>query len=209
MDVFLDLETQFADREPDNVVAKNLLAKFNPTLPLIGKRIKRIKVGGILYDTPSVNLYDQAKDLFALGYFTPTIMVCRSIAEYLANEIFYEEVGIDGDRLIIEQLAESLDFRKIVNDFLYSPKKGYRIIDKNSAKLFNELYDTGNQWIHPKRGNWGKPVEEIAFDSIEQLGTLIISLRDVLKDFDISKGVLVKKKLGKQRQRPVVETASH
>ncbi|MFZ3069365.1 MAG: hypothetical protein WA052_03585 [Microgenomates group bacterium] len=209
MDVFLALDTQFANSEPDDVVASNLLAKFEPNLSLIGKRIKRIKVGGILYDTPSVNLFDQAKDLFSLGYFASTIMVCRSIAEYLASEIFYEEVEIDGDRLIIEQLAESLDFRKIVNDFLYNHKKGYKIIDKNSAKLFNDLYDLGNQWVHPKRGNWGRPVEEIAFESIEQLGTLIISLRDVMKDFDISKGVLVKKLSGKKRQRPVVETTNH
>ena len=145
MDVFLDLEPIDVNIISDEVAAETLLSKFQPILSSIGKRRKQLKTG-IFYDTPSVALYDQAKDLYCLGYFVSTIMVCRSTAEYLAYEIFIEEVELEGEREILESIAESLDFRKIVNNFLHNPKKGYQIIDVDTRDLFNKLYDLGNQW---------------------------------------------------------------
>ena len=89
---FLDLDPiEGVGATSDEAAAKVLLDRFQPSIALIGKRKKQLKRIGISYDTPSVALYDQAKDLFCLGYFVSAIIMCRSTAEYLAFEIFFEE----------------------------------------------------------------------------------------------------------------------
>jgi len=85
MPVFLDLENGspvgiFSDEELSQVILK----KFDINKKKIGKRYKEIKKIGISYHTESVKLYNQAKELFCLGYFESSIIVCRSVAEYLA-----------------------------------------------------------------------------------------------------------------------------
>lgn len=203
MDVFLDLDPQLNDGI-DEEVANALLSKFQPILANIGKRIKQIKRIGIAYDTPSVAMYDQAKDLYALGYFVSSIIVCRSTAEFLAFEIFLEEVELEGKTEIIELVAENLDFRKIVNEFLYNPKKGLEYINKDTHDKFNDLYNLGNNWIHPRKVKGKVNISEVAFKSIEMLGLLLSSLRDVMKDYDISKGMFIKKSTARKKIRPIV-----
>lgn len=202
MDVFLDLEPINMGNISDEVAAETLLEKFRPSLSAIGKRRKQLKTG-IYYDTPSVALYDQAKDLYCLGYFVSTIMVCRSTAEYLAYEIFIEEVELDGEREILEAIAGGLDFRKIVNDFLHNKKNGYQIIDSKTHDLFNKLYDLGNQWIHPKKVKKGIRIEDEALTAIEVLGSLLSSLRDVMNDYDISEGKFIKKPTARKKKRGI------
>lgn len=203
MDIFLDLEQNNELKLTDEKLGEIFLAKFKPILSSIGRRKKKTKSPGMSYDVPSVDLYDQAKDLYYLGYFVSAILVCRSAAEYLAYEIFLEEVELEGKTEIIESVAESLDFRKIVNGFLYNPKKNYKIIDEHSHNLFNELYDLGNEWIHPRKLTKKVNIENEAYRSIEMLSSLISSLRDVLKDYDIYKGGLTKKATARKKIRPV------
>lgn len=204
MDVFLDLDQPNHTSISDEILANSLLAKFQSIIVSIGKRIKQIKRIGFAYDTPSVALYDQAKDLYCLGYFFSSVIVCRSTAEYLAYEIFFEEVELEGKSEIIESVAENLDFRKIVNEFLYNPKKNYLIIDKKAHDLFNELYTLGNQWTHPKKLIKGVRIENEAFKSIEILGSLLSSLRDVTKDYDLSNGMFMKKPTARKKIRPII-----
>lgn len=175
----------------DEKVADVLIDKFIVNKQQIGKRVKEMGNLGISYSTKSVKLYHQAKDLYALGYFESAIMVCRATAEYLVYEIFVERINIEGDRKTIELLAESLDFRKIVNDFICSPKNGNQYIDQPSKKLFNNLYDLGNKWIHLKQSEQvGLNVENEAKIAIETLRKLIDSLRNVFNDYRIEKGSL-------------------
>jgi len=172
-------------------VAEILICRFLADKQGIGKRIKEMGNLGISYSTKSVKLYHQAKELYCLGYFESAIMLCRATAEYLAFEIFVERINIEGDREMIEQLAESLDFRKIVNDFLCSSKKPATHIDVNSKKLFNSLYDLGNRWIHPKQSEQtGLNVEIEAKNAVEMLKQLIVSLRNVFIDYKVEKGSL-------------------
>lgn len=205
MDVFLDLDP--GGREDPNATDEHLatvfLQKFQPILQTIGKRIKETKQIGISYDTASVALYDQAKDLYFLGYFVSTIMVCRSIAEYLAFEIFYEEVELEGSPELIRQLAENLDFRKIVNEFLYNPKKGHLIIDEKSHDIFNEIYTVGNSWVHPTSSS-PVNVELEAKNILGKIQSLLSSLRDVMKDYVIVNGKMVKKQTARRKVRPIV-----
>lgn len=203
MDVFLDLDPD-QNVGSDEVVAKTLLFKFQPILANIGKRVKQIKRIGMAYDTPSVAMYDQAKDLYSLGYFVSSIIVCRSTAEYLAFEIFIEEVELEGRTEIIESVAENLDFRKVVNEFLYNPKKGFTYINKDTHDIFNNLYSLSNDWVHPRKIKEKVKIEEIAFKSLEMLGSLLSSLRDVMKDYEVVKGSLVKKATARKKIRPIV-----
>jgi len=208
MDVFLDLDPIEKENISNKDLANLYLKKFSPILDSIGERIRDIKKIGVSYDTASVALYDQAKDLYFLGYFVSAIMVCRSIAEYLAYEIFFEEVEISGEEILLKSVAENLDFRKIVNEFLYNPKKGFIIIDKDSHDLFNEIYTLGNAWIHPN--SLGKVVK-IKDESKMILGKvqlLISSLRDVIKDYDVSDGKLIKKTTARKKIRPIALKSS-
>lgn len=175
----------------DEKVSEILIGRFLENKQGIGKRIKEMGNLGMSYSTKSVSLYNQAKDLYSLGYFESTIIACRATAEYLAFEVFVERIDIDGDRQRIEQLAESLDFRKIVNDFLCSPKRSSVLIESNSKELFNSIYNLGNRWIHPKQSEQtGLKVEIEAKRAVDMLRQLIDSLRNVFTDYSVEKGSL-------------------
>jgi len=206
VDVFLDLDPGGLEKLniTDGELATAFLGKFQPILTSIGRRIRETKSFGIFYDTPSVALFEQAKDLFILGYFVSTIMVCRSISEYLAYEIFYEEVELVGPPELIKTVAENLDFKKIVNEFLYNPGKNYFFIDKNSCDIFNEIYSIGNSWVHPNNSSEPVNIELEAKKTLDKTQSLIHSLRDVMKDHFISNGVLVKKQNARKKIRPIV-----
>jgi hypothetical protein len=208
MNVFLDLDPG-AKNKPnisDKEIAASFLGKFGPILDSIGKRLRETKKLGVSYDSPSVALFDQARDLYFLGYFFSSIAICRSIAEYIAFEIFYEEVELDGSPELIKKVAESLDFRKILTDFLYNEKNDHNIIDKVSSDLFHQIYDTGNGWVHPhnigKKGS--KEIEEESKKMLEKTQYLIDKFRNVLEDNDIKNGTLVRKVNARKKIRPVV-----
>jgi len=201
--IFLDLDNPNQDLLSDEAAAKTFLSKFEPILASIGKRKKQVKRIGISYDVPSVALFDQAKDLYYLGYFIPTIILCRAAAERLAYEIFIEEVELEGNTEVIEAIAENLDFRKIVNEFLFNKKKGAQIIDEATHDLFNEIYDIGNKWIHPKKLIGKVKIYDEAIKAIEITSSLIYSLRDVMKDYKISNGILIKKATARKKIRPI------
>ena len=186
----------------DEEVAEVFIARFIANKKRIGKRIKKIGNLGISYSTKSVKLYHQAKELYCLGYFESAIMVCRATAEYLAYEIFVEQIDIEGERETIELLAESLDFRRIVNDFLCSSKRKKKFIDDKSKELFNKIYDLGNKWIHPKQSEQtGLNVENEAKKAVEMLRQLIDSLRNVLDDYKIEKGTLKIKSVRRKKYK--------
>lgn len=201
MEIFLDLDPS-TDILSDENVGESMLRKLKSITTNIGKRAKSIRRIGISYDTPSVAIYDQAKDLYCFGYFFSSIVVSRSVAERLAYEIFYEEVQIEGDNLLIESVAENLDFRKIVNEFLYNEKKGFKVIDKDTHDLFNEIYTIGNMWVHPKTPPSGVKIEDVAYRCLKILGSLL-NLRDVLKDNEIINGKLVRKPTARKKLRPI------
>lgn len=187
----------------DDKVANVLIGRFIANKQEIGQRVKEMGNLGISYDTKSVRLYHQAKELYCLGYFESAIILSRATAEYLAYEVFVERIDIEGDREIIELLAESLDFRKIVNDFLCSSKRKNKLIDEQSQKLFNDIYTLGNRWIHPKQAEQTKiDVRNEAKNAVETLRQLIDSLRNVFTDYQIKNGALILKKdsLGKYKR---------
>ncbi len=203
MNIYIDLEPLITDMTSDQAAGNAVLSQFQPIQEFIGIRMKQVKRLEMAYDTPSVALYNQAKDLYILGYFFSSIVICRSTVEYLAFEIFSEEVKIEGDTQVLESIAENLDFRKIVNEFLYKPDKGYEIIDKETSKKFNELYDLGNKWVHPKEARKDTRIEDDAFNAIKIVGELIESLRGILRDYDISEGRFEKKSDARVKVRPI------
>ena len=186
----------------DEKVAEVFIGRFIANKKRIGKRIKEMGSLGISYSTKSVKLYHQAKELYCLGYFESAIMVCRATVEYLAYEIFVEQIDIESERETIELLAESLDFRKIVNDFLCSSKRKSKFIDDKSKKLFNKIYDLGNKWIHPKKSEQSELcAESEAKRVVESLRQLINSLRNLFDDYKIEKGTLKMKNVSIQKYK--------
>lgn len=199
--VFLDLEkTQDLN---DDLISTIYIDRINSNKKSIIKRFKIITESGVLYDTPSVRLYHEAKDLFILGYFKPTIMVCRSTAEYLAYELFFQLIDIDGDIETIKKIAESLDFRKIVNDFLFKDKDPLVKEKTSSKQIFNDLYTIGNNWIHPKSIQNNLNLEKQAKDALFKLLTLLKLERNVFTDYSIDQGKLKKKEDSRNYKRGI------
>ncbi|MFH1089750.1 MAG: DUF4145 domain-containing protein [Candidatus Uhrbacteria bacterium] len=184
--VFLDLEVPGEAELNDEITGLNALGIFLGQKEDIGKRVKEIKSSGIFYPSRSVTLFQQAKKLYVLGLYESSIMVCRSTVEYIANELFEEEMSGFKDEKLSGFIVDSIDFRKLVNDFLF-PK----IIDKNSRKKFNDIYDLGNRYIHPKKIQIN--AHDDAKNVITLLCDLILSLRNLLDKYEIVDGILKKK----------------
>jgi len=193
----------------DEKIAEILLSRFEVNKKAIGKRAKQMGNLGISYSTKSVHLYHEAKELYSLGYFESAIMVCRSTAEYLAYEIFVERIDLEGNRTDIEMKAEDLDFRKIVNDFLHPEKSTNFLIDKDTKDLFNQIYDLGNNWVHPKRFKQKRlNLQEESKKAVEMLRQLIDLLRNVFVDHTLEKGVLKIKPEAKKKYKREIKLES-
>ena len=164
--------------------------KFETNKKEIEKRYKEIPQV-VTHYTESVRLYGQARDLYCLGYFESSIIVSRSVVEYLASEIFVEQIDLNDEREKIETIAENLDFRKIIENFLY--KKDNQLINKETKELFHKLYTTGNDWVHPKRSKIKKTKEEDAKDILILLTKLMKQLRCVFNNTTIINGFVAEK----------------
>ncbi len=186
INVFLDLDDPNSTKN-DVTVGEDELARFYDK-ENIGKRSKKIGAQGILYPTKSVDLYMRARRLYILGLFESSIMVCRTTAEYIANEIFENNINKNiNEKNILDFVCENMDFRKIVNNYLYK----YKVISKSDKEIFNKIYDMGNKYIHPK-----KDIKNVEYDNeeiIKHLKSLIMSLRNMLNDYNIVNGKLRKK----------------
>jgi len=190
--VFLDMEQRPSNSLSDKDYGKSLLVPLESRLKDIGQRYKNVPNISMLYYTDSVKMYNQAKELYCLGYFEPSIIVCRSVAEYLAFELFVELIDLKSEREKIELIAENIDFRKIVNNFLYD--KTNPLIDKKTKELFNKIYDVGNRLVHPKsKGDSDKCLEEKAKEILESLTELMRANRNILNDMVPVNGFLCKK----------------
>jgi len=160
--------------------------KFNSTE--IGYRYKKIANSHYLFNTKTVKLYYQAEQLFCLGLFESVIMVCRATAEYLSYEIFGENLDISDDNTKIF-ITENLDFRKVVNDYLYKNGKIFKEYKDN----FNKIYSIGNNYIHPnltKQLNLEKDAEEC----LSMLRLIVNNLKTIFRKYDFIGGRWVLKK---------------
>lgn len=174
-------------QNPDQV-GKDLLVGFIGNQKLIGERYIKVHKARILNNIKSVHLFEQAERLYCFGLFDSAIMVSRSTAEYIASELLRENLSVIKDEGLLKNfIVDSIDFRKIVNDFLYKNK----IISKEIRKNFNDLYELGNNYVHPKSKSLNP--EEDALKAVTFLGNLISSLRNVLNEYDINNGILVEK----------------
>jgi len=191
--VFLNLEKLQGDI---------LIERFKNDIENITKRDNEIEKLNISYAVKSVILFHEAKTLYSLGMFDMTIIVCRTIVEYLAQELFIEYAQIDGEYEAIIKLAENLDFRKIVNEFLYNKDETKTIISKDNKEKFNNIYTMGNDWVHPKTSKQTN-VEDTAKNIILLLRDLLDSLRNVFNDYYANDGKLIPKLNRKLPRRPM------
>jgi len=201
MEVYLDLDAK-SDLSDEELVDL-LVSRFKLNYKEIADRIKKIAPLGISYDTKSVRLYHQAEELFELGYFESTIMVCRATAEHLATELFFEQADISGNEETIAKIAETLDFRKIVNDVLHDKKNPNSVIKSDMCQLFNDLYKLGNDYIHPRtQAKERKPAKD-AETALKMTKKLIDGYRNVMDDYDVSQGKLKPKATARSYKRGI------
>ncbi len=196
--VYLDLEKN--KELSDELIISIYSSRAQQDSKALIQRFRITTELGMSHNTPSVRLFHEARDLFVLGYFKSTIMVCRSTAEYLAYELFISFTDMGGSREEIEKTAENLNFRKIVNDHLFKETNPLIENKNNSKELFNSLYTLGNNWVHPKIIQRDLNVEIQAEEALRMLRELINVEMNVLNDYGISNGIL-KKKAGSRAYR--------
>jgi len=92
----------------------------------------------------SVEFYTQAKMLYRDGFYEATIMMSRSICEMICYEFLDKVSHPFGSR----EDVEKQNFRRLAS-FLHEDAK---CLPQRSFALINEIYDTGNNYVHPKAG---------------------------------------------------------
>jgi hypothetical protein len=89
-----------------------------------------------------VEFYIQAKMLYRDAFFEATIMMARSVCEMVCYEFLETAPHPFGSR----EDVEKENFRKLAR-FL---KEDAKVLPDRSFDLMNEIYDIGNNYVHPK-----------------------------------------------------------
>ncbi len=90
----------------------------------------------------SVLFYIQAKMLYRDAFYEATIMMARSVCEMICYELLDQHPHPFGSREEVERVC----FRKLAK-FLFEES---RALPQRSFDLMNEIYDIGNNYVHPK-----------------------------------------------------------
>jgi len=99
-------------------------------------------------DTAPTRAYIQAKMLYRDGFYQATIMVARSIAEMFCYDRLDRMPNPFGTREQIEQK----NFRPLLK-WLFENDLS---VNERVFNNLNELYDLGNNYVHPKAGHDAK-----------------------------------------------------
>lgn len=135
----------------DGILSELKDALANEYREKIGDKVLRWASATVVqrfYDRPPPRTYIQAKMLYRDGFYEATIMVSRSIAEMICYDRLEGAAHPFGSAADIEKIG----FRKLIK-WLFTNDQ--RITDQVFAKL-NELYDIGNNYVHPKAGQNAK-----------------------------------------------------
>lgn len=100
--------------------------------------------------SPCVEFYIQAKMLYRDAFYEATIMTARSVCEMVCYDLIDRVPHPFGSRADVERE----NFRKLAR-FLHDDRK---VLPPKSFELLNEVYDIGNNYVHPKTGQ--KPKED-------------------------------------------------
>lgn len=123
-------------------IRRDLSKEYNGN---IDEKIQRwIEVTRVQYfhKARPVDFYIQAKMLYRDGFFEAAIMMCRSTAEMTCYDLLQTVPHPFGP---VEEV-ERQNFRRLLR-FLF--EEAHRINDHIFA-LLNQLYDIGNNYVHPK-----------------------------------------------------------
>jgi hypothetical protein len=125
-------------------IGTELAAEYKTQL---GKKVRRWVEATVVprfFDRGPVRYYIQAKMLYRDGFYEATIMLCRSTAEMIC----YERLDGAAHPFGTVQDVERRNFRELLR---WLRDNDARVEDK-SFQCLNDLYDIGNNYIHPKSG---------------------------------------------------------
>jgi hypothetical protein len=111
-----------------------------------------------LYDGTPSRAYVEAKLLYRDGFYTATIMMCRSIAEMICYDRLDGRSHSFGSREEVERKSFRALLRWLRDN---DPAISQAVFDR-----LNSLYDLGNNYVHPKAGYDAKSDSLKALDMI-------------------------------------------
>ena len=123
-------------------ICKDVSGEYKANL---NKKIKRwidVTRAHYWWQSQSVEFYIQAKMLYRDAFFEATIMMARSVCEMVCYELLEKVPHPFGS----PEDVEKINFRKLIR-FL---RDDAEVLPKGSFDLMNEIYDIGNNYVHPK-----------------------------------------------------------
>lgn len=148
-------------------IRQDLSGEYNDN---IDTKIRRwIEVTGYLLfrQSKSVEFYIQAKMLYRDGFYEAAIMMARSICEMICYDLLLSIPHQFGT----QEEIEKVNFRKLNRHILEN--KGF---PQTTFDLMNDIYDIGNNYIHPKSAQSPK---KDALKVLRQLGNIVFSIYGV------------------------------
>jgi len=144
--------------------------------------------GAMVYDGNYFDIFVHAQEMFVLGYFYTSVILCRTAAEQALIQILIKSgKGLDiykrGTRRLksIEELVEACR-----NYSLFGRKPP---ISKISAKKLNAISTTASELVHPKNDLKGHDsYKEQALDCMDGLYSVIRKHLNFVKDTGVVSG---------------------
>ena len=123
-------------------VKKDLSGEYNANIDDKIQRWMDVTRVSMFYKSPSVEFFIQAKMLYRDGFFEATIMMCRAVCEMVCYDLLKDVAHPFGTAQEVEQT----NFRKLAKH-LYGTAN---CISQSAFDAMNSIYDTGNNYVHPK-----------------------------------------------------------
>lgn len=125
-------------------IGRELAAEYKTQLDKKVRRWVEATVVSRFFDRGPVRYYTQAKMLYRDVFYEATIMLCRSTAEMIC----YDRLDGAAHPFGSVQQVEKRNFRDLLRWIHDNDAR----IDAKCFQNLNDLYDIGNNYIHPKSG---------------------------------------------------------
>jgi len=135
-----------------------------------------------------INLLNEARELFTMGYFYSCVAMCGIVGERLIKDLVRGSLVISRDGLIERPSEEAFDQLERVDASAFVRfLRQTQLLGEEAKKAVEDLIFLRNQYAHAR----GKQPQQDALSAITKLHILVEGTVSVLKDFEIINGKLV------------------
>ncbi len=138
-----------------------------------------------------VNLLVEARELFTIGYFYSCVAMCGIVGEKLVKDVLRDSILTMVDGVVERPIDEAFDqFERVDVSSIIRFLNRARLLTDDVRRAADDLIILRNQYAHAR----GKNPEVDALQAIKRLHILVEGTVSLLKDYEISEGMLRPKK---------------